>query len=174
MTVLGFKEALIALLNAVYVVKTMSGTIFASELPSDFSTPVPTGANTPNPHGPNASSSLAHPGVNPLLQAAVHASNPGLAPPGQQQHQQFGGSTRTSYRQTPASAKLAAPRDYLPEWRECGFEQAVFFGAQMVSHNVFESSVDDENKLYMTRSEYNQFGPRYVSKFCTWSNYWKK
>ena len=153
--------------------KASTATIFASELPSDFSTPIPTGANTPNPHGAGLSSA-SHPGVNPLYLAAVHASNPSLAPPGQQQHQQFGGaqdfprsSSKTAPTQTPTSVTFAPARDYLPEWRELGFAEAAFFGIQIIGHGIIAESVDSPQRIYMTRNEYNQFGPEFFRK-----NYW--
>ncbi|KAI4154680.1 MAG: hypothetical protein LQ340_001524 [Diploschistes diacapsis] len=166
----GFKESLMAMLHAKYLISPSSGTIFTSELPSDFSTPIPTGANTPNPQGSNAGALGHHaPGVNPLLVAATHASNPSLAPPGQQQYQQFGTPQGRSkekhvYPQTPTSIKYANPYDYLPEWREHGFEEGAFFGAIMHAHGVFQYDVDNE-KAYLTRTQYNADGPAAIKMF---------
>ena len=163
----GFKEALLSLLNSKYLLSTQSGTIFTSELPSDFSTPIPTGANTPNPHGPSVNSLGHHaPGVNPLLVAATHASNPSLAPPGQQQYQQFGmgRSSHARYNQTPTSIKLAQPYDYLPEWKEHGFAEAAFFGAVMYSHGTFSWEQQNGEKGYMSRVQYNDEGPSAIHR----------
>ena len=166
----GFKEALIATLNARYLISPNSATIFTSELPSNFTTPVATGANTPQPQQPHHPS---HPpsGVNPLLHAATTAS---LAPPGpsqqqlqmqhyqqyqQQQAHQHQHQSHSSHAQTPTSIKLLRPPEYFPEWKEAGMEEAGFLGAQVAAKVVF---VVDQglSKGFMSRTEYNEVGPQ--------------
>lgn len=157
-----------ALLHSKYLVTPQSGTIFTSELPSDFSTPIPTGANTPNPQVPGAGGLGHHgPGVNPLLVAATHASNPSLAPPGQQQYQQFVGTTsqnrsgNTRRDQVPTSIKLAESlAERLAEWKEYGVEDSPHWGTMMVAHSIFGYDVGPNGeKAYVVRNDYNNEGP---------------
>lgn len=68
------------------------------------------------------------------------------------------------YPQTPTSIKYANPYDYLPEWREHGFEEGAFFGAIMHAHGVFQYDVDNE-KAYLTRTQYNADGPAAIKMF---------
>ena len=169
--VLGFKESLLATLNARYLISPSSATIFSSELPSNFTTPVATGANTPQRQPPPQ----PHhgPGVNPLLLAATTASNTNLAPPGQQQQlhtqlqlqqyqqqqQMMQQTHQHGHSQTPASIKLQKIPEYFPEWKEVGMEEASFLGAQVAAKVVF---VVDQglSKGYMSRTEYNDLGPQ--------------
>ena len=156
----GFKEALLATLQARYLISPNSATIFTSEIPSAFSTPLATGANTPQPqsHHPTGQH---HPsgGVNPLLHAATTAS---LAPPQQmaqfqQQHMSMS-QTHSSHSQTPTSMKILKPPEYFPEFKEHGMEEAAFLGAQVAAKALF---VVDQgtSKGFLTRSEYNELGP---------------
>ncbi|KAL8671771.1 MAG: hypothetical protein Q9168_003742 [Polycauliona sp. 1 TL-2023] len=175
----GCKEALVAKLNSKYLISPSSATIFTSELPSNFTTPVATGANTPQPQ--SHLSNLHHgPGVNPLLAAAVTASNPGgLAPPGQhhnlaaqlamqqqyQQQQQHQQHQHSGHGQTPTSIKLVKMPEYFPEWKDAGIEEAAFLGAQVAAKVVF---VVDQglSKGFMSRTEYNDLGPQGIHEFC--------
>ncbi|KAI9886845.1 MAG: Actin-like protein arp9 (SWI/SNF complex component arp9) [Watsoniomyces obsoletus] len=164
----GFKEALLSTLTAKHLISPSSATIFTSELPSQLSTPLATGANTPQiqpQSSMNPSSS-----VNPLLLAATTASNPAL-----QQHPPTNASTppsmtnnsphhhhhqvHSSHGQTPTSIKFLKPPEYFPEWKEVGYEEAVFLGAQVAAKVVF---VVDQglSKGFMTRAEYNELGPQ--------------
>ena len=164
-----------ATLHAKYLISPSSATMFTSELPSNFSTPVPTGANTPLPQ-PQPTHHAS--GVNPLLLAATTAQNPALGtpraaslhPPGgpqtpggppQQQHaQHFGGG----HSQGPSSIRLAKTPEYFPEWKEGGFEEAHFLGAQFAARALF--IVDQgADKGYMTRVEYNDEGPMAIHRF---------
>ncbi len=165
--VTGFKEALIATLNARYLISPSSATIFTSELPSNFTTPMATGANTPQPqsHAPHHASA-----VNPLMLAATNNAN--LAPPGQQQqllhqqfHQQQQGHQHSSHAQTPTSIKLLKMPDYFPEWKEVGMEEAGFLGAQVAAKVLF---VVDQglSKGFMSRTEYNDLGPQGIHESC--------
>ena len=165
----GFKEALLATLNAKYLISPSSATIFSSELPSNFTTPVATGANTPQRQPPQPTHHGQ--GVNPLLLAATTASNAGLAPPGQQQQlhtqlqlqqqqqQMMQQTSSHSHSQTPTSIKFLKSPDYFPEWKDVGMEEASFLGAQVAAKVVF---VVDQglSKGYMSRTEYNDLGPQ--------------
>ncbi|KAI9777671.1 MAG: Actin-like protein arp9 (SWI/SNF complex component arp9) [Candelina submexicana] len=157
----GFKDALISTLSTKYLISPSSATIFTSELPSTLTTPLATGANTPLPQPHNPSHlSTANSHVNPLLLAATTASNPSLHPPTttittpqQQQH------THSSHGQTPTSIKVAKIPEYFPEWKDGGYEEASFLGAQVAAKVLF---VVDQGlgKGFMTRVEYNELGPQ--------------
>ena len=173
----GFKDALLATLNAKYLISPSSNTMFTSELPSTFTTPGPTGTNTPLPqpsshHGPS--------GVNPLLLAATTSN---LAPPGQslhsqlqmqqhyqqqarlQQQQQVHVIEQPKHQQTPTSIGVKKMPEYFPEWKEVGTEEASFLGAQVAAKVVF---VVDQgvSKGFMTRTEYNEMGPPGIHESC--------
>lgn len=151
----GFKEALLATLQSKYQISPSSATIFTSELPSNMSTPIATGANTPQPQGlPHMSSS-----VNPLLYAATTASAPQLNPMSAGIPAQMSHHMHSSHGQTPTSMKLAKIPEYFPEWKDVGYEEASFLGAQVAAKVVF--MVDQGlSKGYMTRTDYNEQGPQ--------------
>jgi actin-related protein 9 len=152
----GFKEALLTTLQTKYQISPSSATIFTSELPSNLSTPIATGANTPQPTIPTHLNS----GVNPLLYAATTAQTPQLnpmnggLPGGHMPH-----TLHTSHAQSPSSVKLAKMPEYFPEWKDAGYEEAVFLGAQVAAKVLF--MVDQGlSKGYMTRTDYNEQGPQ--------------
>lgn len=176
-TLPGFKDALVATLNAKYLISPSSTTMFTSELPSTFTTPGPTGTNTPLPqtsshHGPSS--------VNPLLLAATTSN---LAPPGQslhsqlqmqphyqqqarlQQQQQMHVIEQPKHHQTPTSIGVKKMPEYFPEWKDVGTEEASFLGAQVAAKVVF---VVDQglSKGFMTRTEYNELGPPGIHETC--------
>ncbi len=106
--------------------------------------------------------------MNPLLLAATTASNPALHPPAtnastppsttnNNHHHQ----AHSSHGQTPTSIKCLKPPEYFPEWKDVGYEEAVFLGAQIAAKVVF---VVDQglSKGFMTRAEYNELGPQGV------------
>ncbi|KAA8893247.1 hypothetical protein FN846DRAFT_979753 [Sphaerosporella brunnea] len=143
----GFKDALLQTITAKYLIPPSSGTIFSSELP----TPTATGASTPMPGGAAAAG-----GPNPLLVAATthhHNSSAGAS------HD----SRHSSHAQTPTSIKFAKMADYFPEWKEVGFDEAAFLGAQVAAKVVF---VVDQgaNRGFITRVEYNEMGPEGVAE----------
>lgn len=153
----GFKEALLATLQNKYLISPSSATIFTSELPSNLSTPIATGSNTPQPQSQQHASS----GVNPLLYAATTAQNPQLTAlnaglPGHGSH-----SMHSSHGQTPTSMKLAKIPEYFPEWKDVGYEEAMFLGAQVAAKVLF---ITDQglSKGYMTRTDYNEQGPQAI------------
>lgn len=150
----GFKEALVATLQAKYIISPSSATIFTSELPSNITTPLGTGTNTPQQQIPG----YQHhgPTVNPLLHAALTAQHPQMQQPGQQAMQY---APSHSHGQTPTSIKTAKIPEYFPEWKEVGYDEATFLGAQVAGKLLF--IVDGgQSKGYMTRTDYNEQGPR--------------
>ena len=155
----GFKEALLDTLNKKYIISPSSATIFTSELPSNMSTPMATGANTPQPQLPGQQQPL-HGGVNPLLLAATTAQNPNLHPPGSIMGHPMHGSHHghTSHAQTPTSIKTAKIPEYFPEWKEVGYDEASFLGAQVAAKVLFIVDGGLSNG-YMTRTGYNEQGP---------------
>ncbi|RPB23432.1 actin-like ATPase domain-containing protein [Terfezia boudieri ATCC MYA-4762] len=137
----GFKDSLLQTLIEKYKISPSSASIFTSELPSSASTPLPTGASTPIP-GAGSSS-----GVNPLLVAAT--TNP---------LHQGGGQQHSSHSLSPMNMKFAKAPEYFPEWKDVGFEEAAFLGAQVAAKVVF---VVDQgiNRGFLSRMEYNDLGP---------------
>ncbi|GAM88105.1 hypothetical protein ANO11243_061360 [Dothideomycetidae sp. 11243] len=153
----GFKEALLSRLQSKYQISPSSATIFTSELPSNMSTPLATGMNTPQPMG-FGQPGMHGSGVNPLLLAATTAQNPHLNPMGQSMSG-MNEHRHSSHGQTPTSIRLAKIPEYFPEWKETGYEEASFLGAQVAAKVLF--TVDTgPSKGYMTRSDYNEQGPQ--------------
>ncbi|KAL4919668.1 actin-domain-containing protein [Aspergillus aurantiobrunneus] len=189
----GFTQALISTITQKFVLSP-SGTIFTSEIPSNFSTPLPTGGtNTPAPQGlPGPMHHPAGHGVNPLLVAATHSNNavPNLAPGTPLMDATLTHHRSTGHSQTPTSVKTVKPPEYFPEWKEQtasnpagqnnpnantpagpassggnhGMEEAVFLGAQVASKVVF---VIDQgiSKGFMSRVEYNENGPSAIHEY---------
>ncbi|KAF2828580.1 actin-like ATPase domain-containing protein [Ophiobolus disseminans] len=157
----GFKDALLQTLSSKYLISPSSATMFTSEIPSNISTPAGTGANTPQPQlGPHGGSQ-----VNPLLFAATagqnlhltsHGGNPLMAGMSQ--------NTHSSHGQTPTNIKVVKPPEYFPEWKEVGFDEAAFLGAQVAAKVIFV--VDQgQSKGYMTRPDYNDQGPQGIHDY---------
>ncbi|KAI5778877.1 actin-domain-containing protein [Geopyxis carbonaria] len=136
----GFKEALLQTIVGKYLIPPSTGTIFSSELP----TPSATGASTPVPGHGGASGVTP----NPLLVAATaHAGGHG----GHGHHGH-------AHSQSPMAIRYAKMPDYFPEWKEAGFDEAAFLGAQVAAKVVF---VVDQGLTggFMTRVMYNEVGP---------------
>ncbi|KAI9818701.1 MAG: Actin-like protein arp9 (SWI/SNF complex component arp9) [Thelocarpon impressellum] len=161
----GFRDGLINTLTSKYLISPSSATIFTSELPSNLSTPMATGANTPQPQAPSAMLGGGGSSVNPLLLAATTASqNPAPMPATPSasgmptNSAQASSHAHSSHGQTPTSVKTIKIPDYFSEWKDVGFEEAVFLGAQVAAKVVF---VVDQglSKGFMTRVEYNEVGP---------------
>ncbi|KAI5845575.1 hypothetical protein DFP73DRAFT_511979 [Morchella snyderi] len=146
----GFKDALLSTIQGKYHISPSSNTIFTSEIPSGLSTPMATGASTPIPQNPMGGPSQP----NPLLVAATtHASqNPYM----QQQHHHH--NAGHGYSQTPTSIKYVKAPEYFPEWKDAGFEEVGFLGAQVAAKVLF---VVDQgaSQGFLTRVEYNEGGP---------------
>lgn len=161
MTLLGFKDALLATISSKFLISPSSATIFTSELPSNLSTPLATGANTPQPqpHGAPHLGGGSH--VNPLLLAATTASNPSLHPSTSVVAQKEQQHSHSSHGQTPTSVKVAKIPEYFPEWKDVGYDEAAFLGAQVAAKVLF---VVDQglSKGFMTRVEYNELGPQAI------------
>lgn len=157
----GFQEALLETLQKKYIISPSSATIFTSELPSNMSTPIATGANTPQPQLPGQQPAPHHGGVNPLLLAATTAQNPYLQPTAAsfgQQQPSASHNTHSSHAQTPTSIKFAKIPEYFPEWKEVGYDEANFLGAQVAAKVLFVVDGGASNG-YMTRTTYNEQGP---------------
>ncbi|KAF1978617.1 hypothetical protein BU23DRAFT_450198 [Bimuria novae-zelandiae CBS 107.79] len=153
----GFKEALLATIQAKYLISPSSATMFTSEIPSNISTPAGTGANTPQPQlGPHGGAP-SH--VNPLLYAATTAQTQHLMPHNPTSHLPgLSHNAHSSHSQTPTSIKLVKPPEYFPEWKDVGFDESAFLGAQVAAKVIFV--VDQgQSKGYMTRPDYNDQGP---------------
>ncbi len=183
----GFKDALVASLNARFLISPSSATMFTSEIPSATSTPGRTGTNTPQPDGMRMAGGHGQ-GVNPLLYAATTASaqqlqlpsfTPGHLHPttaaavqmAQHHHQQTQSSQVYGHSQTPTSIKLAKLPEYFPEWKDVGPEESTaFLGAQVAAKVLFvvdqgQTSGIGAGKGYMTRSDYNEQGPGCVHDY---------
>ncbi|KAF2200707.1 hypothetical protein GQ43DRAFT_456251 [Delitschia confertaspora ATCC 74209] len=164
----GFKDALITLLKTKYLITPSSASIFKSELPSAMPTPTGTGANTPTPQlsqlGPHGGPPISS-GVNPLLYAATTAQNPQLmGTPGTTVNPMYAGgqpqaqNAHSSHGQTPTSIGFVKLPEYFPEWKDVGFDESAFLGAQVAAKVLF--IVDGGvSKGYMTRPDYNDQGP---------------
>ena len=154
----GFKESLLQTIQTKYLVSPSSATIFTSEIPSNVSTPTGTGTNTPQPQlGPHGGSQ-----VNPLLLAATTAQTQHMMPhggmPGMSQN------THSSHGQTPTSIKFVKPPEYFPEFKDVGFDESAFLGAQVAAKVIFV--VDQgQSKGYMTRPDYNDQGPQGIHDY---------
>ncbi|OBT88083.1 hypothetical protein VE02_03644 [Pseudogymnoascus sp. 03VT05] len=157
----GFKDALLATLMKKYLISPSSASIFTSELPSNLSTPMGTGAQTPQREYPAGQHALpTGSGVNPLLLAATTASNPTLNP-NVSVANSFGGSgshSHSSHGQTPTSMKIAKVPEYFPEFKNEGFEECVFLGAQVAAKVIFVQDQGVSNG-FMSRVQYNENGP---------------
>lgn len=150
----GFKDALLARLSEKYIISPSSATIFTSELPSNLSTPIATGANTPMPQMPGQ----PHPssGVNPLLVAATTAQNPHFNP-AQSTFGHQSSHSHSGHGQTPTSIKLVKFPEYFPEWKDVGYDEAAFLGAQVAAKVLYVN--DSTGSGYMNRTTYNDQGP---------------
>jgi len=66
----------------------------------------------------------------------------------------------SSHAQTPTSIKLAKIPEYFPEWKEVGYEEAAFLGAQVAARVLFVVDAQTGgSKAYLSRTEYNEQGP---------------
>ncbi|KAJ4993973.1 hypothetical protein SVAN01_00450 [Stagonosporopsis vannaccii] len=157
----GFKEALVQILHSKYLISPSSATIFTSEIPSNISTPAGTGANTPQPQlGSHGGS-----GVNPLLFAATTAQSQNFVPHGGNPLMPgMSHNAHSSHGQTPTSIKTVKAPEYFPEWKDVGFDESAFLGAQVAAKVIFV--VDQgQSKGYMTRPDYNDQGPQGIHDY---------
>jgi actin-related protein 9 len=102
--------------------------------------------------------------VNPLLLAATtqHLQPHGTQTPGSHgMHQQ---NLHSSHGQTPTSARYTKVGEYFPEWKDAGFDEAFFLGAQVACRVIFVVDAG-QNKCFMTRTDYNELGPAGISEF---------
>ncbi|EPS36969.1 hypothetical protein H072_9446 [Dactylellina haptotyla CBS 200.50] len=143
----GFKDALLNTMVAKYQVSPSSGTIFTSELPSNIPTPSGTGTNTPQP-----SSFNTQPNALLLQAAANNAAAAALA----HHHPSI-----PQANQSPSEMKIAKIPEYFPEWKDAGFEECVFLGAQLGAKIYFVTD-QGANKGFVTRADYNMQGPQAI------------
>lgn len=138
-----------------------------------------TGAQTPQPGaGPSHPPLGGGPsgGGNPLLLAATtahlnpsqHLNTPG-GPAGTSTPSGVGppsnaGNVHSSHGQTPTSVKYAVVGDYFPEWKEVGYDEAGFLGAQVLCRVLFVTDAG-QAKCFMTRTDYNELGPGGIGEF---------
>ncbi|KIW08081.1 uncharacterized protein PV09_01021 [Verruconis gallopava] len=172
----GFREALLSTIQSRYIISPSSATIFTSELPSNLTTPMGTGAQTPQPgQGPSHPPLGPSGGGNPLLLAATtqhlnpHAiaqqQHLGTSTPGGPGSSTGGaGNVHSSHGQTPTSVKYARVGDYFPEWKEVGYNEAYFLGAQVLCRVIFVTDAA-QTKCFMTRTDYNELGPNGIGEF---------
>ncbi|KAI1828039.1 actin-like ATPase domain-containing protein [Xylaria intraflava] len=162
----GLKENIMQTMLARHLISPSTATIFTSELPSNMATPSGTGSQTPT--GSYTGQLPITSSVNPLLQAATTASLgvPGsVHAPGSYAGE---GTGHHSHGQTPMSIKMAALPHYLSEWSKYGFEEAMFLGsliggrAAFCIHNFDASTTEAQRYMSLTRSDYNELGPKGV------------
>ncbi|KAK6357938.1 Actin-like protein arp9 (SWI/SNF complex component arp9) [Orbilia blumenaviensis] len=144
----GFKDALLNTIVSKYQVSPSSGTIFTSELPSNIPTPSGTGTNTPQP------STFSSQQPNALLLQAA-ANNAALAAAGQHH------LSIPQPNQGPSSIKIAKIPEYFPEWKDYGFEECMFLGAQLGAKIYFVTD-QGANKGFVSRADYNSLGPQAI------------
>lgn len=70
----------------------------------------------------------------------------------------------SSHGQTPTNVKFTKIGEYFPEWKEVGYDEAQFLGAQVMAKVLF---VVDQgtSKGFMNRSDYNEMGPSGIVEF---------
>jgi actin-related protein 9 len=70
----------------------------------------------------------------------------------------------SSHGQTPTTAKFATVGEYFPEWKDIGYQEAQFLGAQVMAKVLF---VVDQgaSKGFMNRNDYNEMGPSGIMEF---------
>lgn len=54
---------------------------------------------------------------------------------------------------------MAKIPEYFPEWKDVGYEEASFLGAQVAAKVLFTADTGP-SKPYMTRTDYNDQGPQ--------------
>jgi actin-related protein 9 len=57
--------------------------------------------------------------------------------------------------------------DYFPEWKDVGYDEAFFLGAQVLCRVIFVTDAGSvgASKCFMTRSDYNELGPGGIGEF---------
>ena len=104
-------------------------------------------------------------GVNPLLLAATTQQTQHMMPHGGNPLMYgLSNNAHSSHGQTPTSIKLVKPPEYFPEYKDVGFDEAAFLGAQVAAKVMFV--VDQgQSKGYMTRPDYNDQGPQGIHDY---------
>ena len=73
-------------------------------------------------------------------------------------------NAHSSHGQTPTSIKTVKPPEYFPEWKDAGFDEGFFLGAQVACRVIFVVDAG-MSKCFMTRTDYNDLGPAGISDF---------
>lgn len=123
----GLKEAIYFELQSRYIIARPA---MGSEFPSMFNT---SGYNTPtnNPGTPNPYGGSGTPVSHLASQAVGHG-------------------------QVPTQIKISKHLDYFIEWKNYGWEEASFLGAEIAAKQIFGGTVED---MFITRTQYNMMGP---------------
>lgn len=128
----GLKEAIYFGLQERYLITRPT---MGSEIPSMF----PSGYNTPS----------GVPGT-PLGSGAVTGSaTPVPQPPA-------GVSSNTGHGQVPTQIRLGKAHDYFPDWKNRGWEEASFLGAEIAAKQIFSGVMEG---TFVSRTDYNAIGP---------------
>lgn len=73
-------------------------------------------------------------------------------------------NAHSSHSQTPTSIKFVKPPEYFPEFKDVGYDDSAFLGAQVAAKVIFV--VDQgQSKGYMTRPDYNEQGPQGIHDY---------
>ena len=78
-------------------------------------------------------------------------------PGGLSRHHSGSGSSHSG--QAPTSIRYAKGPDHFSQYREVGFAEAQFLGAQVSGMSLFQETSNPKDKLYMSRVEWNDLGP---------------
>lgn len=133
-SVKGLKEALVVSLQARYIVTRPT---MGSELPSMFNT---SGYNTPNNGGPGTPAG----GISTPIGGAPIATS---------------ASGHAGHGQVPTQIRVAKPFDYFIEWKNYGWEEASFLGAEIAAQQIFSGAHEN---TFASRTDYNAIGPSVV------------
>ncbi|KAF1815153.1 actin-like ATPase domain-containing protein [Eremomyces bilateralis CBS 781.70] len=156
----GLKESIHATLIRKYLISPSSATMFTSELPSNFSTPTGTGANTPQPQAGG------HGGSSLLQAATIGQANQVV---GQSALPAFNALAIPSFNtiapssQTPTKFGFAKIPDYFSAMKDSP-EHAAFLGAQVAAKGIFHSTLQQGDRVHMSRQEFNEHGPAYIGE----------
>lgn len=66
------------------------------------------------------------------------------------------GKSSQGHGQIPVQIKVVKTLDYFPEWKNYGWEESSFLGAQIAAKQIFGGSVEG---TYVSRTDYNEMGP---------------
>lgn len=128
----GLKEEIFFSLQTKYLI---SRPTMGSELPSMFNT---SGYNTPSNNGPGTPNPYGGTPSTPL------PSNSGSS------------SQHPGHGQVPTQIRFAKQLEYFIDWKNYGWEEAPFLGAEIAAKQIFGGAVEG---TFITRTDYNAVGP---------------